>query len=86
MGRFEDQRLLEIHLYGRTAEVPAEDCAIIRRKVALLLATPGWTGIGLIGDVFSLKGGRLAMMMTADWGVSFVWWEGDGPFLMQLEP
>ena len=86
MGRFNDQRLLEIYLYGHTAGVPAHDCAVLRRKLKLLLSTARWTGIGLIGDVFALENGRLAMMPTQNWGISFLWWEGDGAFQMQLEP
>lgn len=86
MGRFEDQRLVEIHLYRHVAGVPAEDCAIIWRKLELLLATPQWTGIELVGDAFALSTGRIAIMVTPDWGISFEWWEGDGAFAMRLEP
>lgn len=86
MGRFEDQRLLEIYLYGHTAGVPAEDCAEIRRKLVMLIATPTWTGIELVGEPFALETGRIAIMITPDWGISFLWWEGDGAFTMRLEP
>lgn len=86
MGRFDDQRLLEIYLYGRTAGFPAEDCMVIRRKLTLLLKTLRWTEIDIIGDVFALDSGRLAMMLTEDWGISFIWWESDGAFEMRLEP
>jgi plasmid maintenance system killer protein len=84
--RFNDQRLLEIFLYGRTAGVPARDCAVIRRKLRLLLATSRWTGIDIVGDAFALQNGRIAMMPTVNWGISFLWSEGDGAFEMQLEP
>ncbi len=85
MGRFKDQRLLEIYLYGHTAGVPAKDCAIIQRKLVILLAIPRWTGVGILGDVFNLDG-RIAIMFTPNWAVSFEWWEGDGAFEMGLEP
>jgi hypothetical protein len=26
------------------------------------------------------------MMITPDWGISFLWWEGDGAFNLRLEP
>ncbi len=85
MNRFKDQRLLEIYLYGRTAQVDPQDCAMIRRELVTLLAVSGWTGVALVGDVFPLDG-RLAVMLTPDWAVSFEWWEGDGVFEMALEP
>jgi hypothetical protein len=86
MGRFDDQRLLEIYLYGRTAGVPADECAEIQRKLVILIATPTWTGIDLVGDPFVIKRGRIGMMITPDWGISFLWWEGDGAFNLRLEP
>lgn len=86
MGRFKDQRLLEIYLYGRAAGVPAADCAFIRGELLILLAVSSWTGVEIVGDVFPLQGGRLAMMLTPEWGISFEWWEGDGAFEMGLEP
>ena len=85
MGRFKDQRLLEIYLYGNTAGVPAEDCTTIRGELVTLLAVSGWTGVEIVGDVFALDG-RLAIMLTPDWAVSFEWWEGEGAFEMGLEP
>jgi len=86
MGRFDDQRLLEIYLYGHTSGVPDDDCAVIQRKLVMLMAMPRWTGIALIGDPFVLQSGRIAMMLTDDWGISLEWWEGDGAFGMRLEP
>jgi len=85
MGRFGDQRLLEIYLYGHTADVPPEASVTIRGELVTLLAVSGWTGMELVGDVFSLNG-RLAIMLTPDWAISFEWWEGDGAFEMALEP
>ncbi|HZF93566.1 MAG TPA: hypothetical protein VEZ20_01705 [Allosphingosinicella sp.] len=87
MGRFDDQRLLEIHLYGHTAGVPAEDCTHIQRKLTILLATPRWTGVAIVGDVFlPTESGHIGMMLTHDWGISFLWSEGYGPFHMRLLP
>lgn len=86
MGRFRDQRLLEIYLYGHTAGVSADECAVIQRKLAVLLAMPEWTGIELVGDAFALDSGRIAIMVTPDWGISFEWWEGEGAFAIRLEP
>jgi hypothetical protein len=85
MGRFRDQRLLEIYLYGRTAGVPAEDCATIRGELVTLLAVSGWTGIEIVSDVFPVNG-RLAIMVAPDWAISFEWWEGDGALELGLEP
>jgi len=86
MGRFRDQRLLEIYLYGVTAGVPAEDCVAIRGKLEILLAARGWTSVGLLAEPFVVATGRIAMMLTADWAVSFEWWDGQGALEMQLEP
>lgn len=86
MRRFKDQRLLEIYLYGHTAGVSGEDCAEIQSKLEILLAIRGWTGVGLLADPFVIESGRIAMMFTADWAVSFEWWEGQGALEMQLEP
>lgn len=86
MRRFKDQRLLEIHLYGRTAGVPADDCAFIQGELVTLLAVTSWSGVEVVGEVFPLDGGRLAMMLTPEWGVSFEWWEGEGAFELGLEP
>ena len=85
MRRFKDQRLLEIYLYGHTADVRPEDCATIRGELVTLLAISGWTGVEIVGDVFPLNG-RLAIMLTPDWAISFEWWEGDGAFEIGLEP
>lgn len=85
MHRFRDQRLLEIYLYGHTADVPAEDCATIHRELVTLLAASSWTDAELVGDVFPLNG-RLAIMLTPDWAISFEWWDGEGAFEMGLEP
>lgn len=86
MGRFKDQRLLEIYLYGHTAGVPVDDCAEIRGKLEILLAIRGWTSVGLLADPFVVESGRIAMMFAADWAVSFEWWEGQGALELQLEP
>lgn len=85
MGRFKDQRLLEIYLYGNTMGVPAEDCAAIRGELITLLAVSGWSEVEIVGDVFPLDG-RLSIMITPDWAISFEWWEGEGVFEMGLEP
>ncbi|TMJ20956.1 MAG: hypothetical protein E6G94_00040 [Alphaproteobacteria bacterium] len=86
MGTFDDQRLLEIFLYGLTAGVSPQDCATIRRKLVIFRAIRSWTTVGIVGEVFLVEGGRLAVMATDDWGISFEWWEGQGASMMRLEP
>jgi hypothetical protein len=85
MAWFEDTRLKHIYEEGIAIGVPSEDCAVIRRKLVLLLATRSRISHGIVGKPFTTPEGRLAIRIMPDRAISFDWIEGIGPFRMRLE-
>ena len=85
MAWFDDKKLRDIHESGVARGVSSEDGSVIRRKLAILVATRSRKSHWLAGQPFSLSDGRSAVQVTKDWAISFDWIEDVGPFAMRLE-
>jgi hypothetical protein len=85
MAWFDDRRLRDIYEFGLARGVTSEDCAIIRRKLSILMATRSHRSHWLAGEPRSTPDGRSAVRVTPHWAISFEWIEEVGPFRMRLE-
>ncbi len=85
MAWFNDKHLKEIYELGITRGISSEDCFIIRRKLAILMATRSQTTHWVAGRVLNSSGARRVVQVAPRWAVSFEWIEDVGPFSMQLE-
>jgi hypothetical protein len=85
MAWFDDKKLRDIYDQGVAAGVLSEDCFVIRRKLAILMATRSRVSHWVAGEPFSTPDGRLAVRVATGWAISFEWVEDVGPFRMRLE-
>lgn len=85
MAWFDDKRLKDIYESGVARGVSSEDCFVIRRRLAILMATRGRKSHWVAGEPVPMPGGRLGVRVTPDWAISFDWIEDVGPFRMRLE-
>jgi plasmid maintenance system killer protein len=85
MAWFDDKKLKDIYESGLARGVSSEECAIIRRRLAIPMAARSHTSHRVAGAPFSMPDGRLAVRVTPRWAISFEWIEEIGPFRMRLE-
>ena len=86
MAWFDDKKLREIYERGIAPGVSSEDGSVVRRKLAILMATRSRKSHWLAGRPFLFPGGRSAVQVMPSWAISFDWIEDVGPFQMRLEP
>lgn len=86
MGRFNDKRLEEIYYYGETDGIDPADCAVIQRKLHILVAARGWLTLPLVGKPVPAGLDRTGIKVTQKWRITFDWYEGAGAAGLELEP
>lgn len=85
MAWFDDKKLKDIYESGLARGVSSEECAIIRRRLAILMAARSRVSHRVAGEPFSMPEGRLAVRVTPRWAISFEWIEDVGALKMRLE-
>lgn len=85
MAWFDDKKLRDIYEFGVAQGVSSEDCFIIRRRLAILMAARSLKSHWVAGIPFALPDGRRAVQVTPAFAISFDWIEEVGSFAMRLE-